>query len=355
MLFGIDEDTGTQVVGWLMPDNPAAVSRVIARMADDNHAIVDATVFRPLLKEQGLHNTGVCGFILDEANCPGLSTASDLRVLDADTNILLYRRRPLTGTVDKKFFRLETQLFRAASLDEVLQQRFHMTYPSLELAAEETIRCAIALFYTPSIYASGRVVWRVWEPLLRDRGFAAGALIRDPWHELAERLLILKLASSPNGSAISAALGPIVETTAQALRPVDIRDATALAAFLGALPDELRPVLFNPLTYQLTAPNAFDPPPNPPVPAALESLADMDAVGIRQDPGPFLDTVAALIELPEELPELAIPTSQAVLSMVQALQAMPTAAALIGWDLAIYESVSETLARVDGDVPSEAA
>jgi hypothetical protein len=63
-----------------------------------------------------------------------------------------------------------------------------MGYPGLDLFPEETIRSILALPYTQSIYASGRVFWRVWEPLLRDRGYMVGMLLRDPFHEMAERL-----------------------------------------------------------------------------------------------------------------------------------------------------------------------
>src|SRR5450755_4005031 len=185
MLFNIDEDAGGRLEGWVMPDNPAVTPRVIVRLDYQNHVVIEAFVFRPLLKEQGLHNTGVCGFVLDENNCRGLTGASKLEIYDADNNLLIYRRRPTAGLIDKKFFRLEPQLFRSVALDELFMPRFHMTYPALDLVSEETIRSILSMPFTPSIYAAGRVFWRVWEPLLRDRGYMVGVLLRDPYHELA--------------------------------------------------------------------------------------------------------------------------------------------------------------------------
>jgi hypothetical protein len=349
MLFSIDEDVGGRLEGWVMPDNPAVTPRVITHLSAAHHVVIEAFVFRPLLKEYGLHNTGICGFVLDENNCPGLTDAGELEIYDADNNLLLYRRRSSGGLIDKKFFRLEPQLFRSVALDELLSPRFHMTYTALDSLPEETTRSVLAIAFSPSIYAEGRVFWRVWEPLLRDRGFRVGMLLRDPYHELAERLLILKLANSPAGESIMDALGPMVEGAASRMRHVDLNDPSDIEAVLATPPHELRSVLYNPLTYLLTAQNVFDPPPTPATAVALDSLADMDAIGLRRDTRPFLETVSAILELPEYPQAIALPTSQTVLQLADVLRDKPTARGLIEMDLEVFETVAGTLANVCGD------
>jgi hypothetical protein len=340
MLFNIDEDVGARLEGWLNPDNPAVTPRVIVHLDAEHHVVVEAAVYRPLLKQNGLHNTGVCGFVLDENNCPGLAAASKLEIFDADNNLLLYRRRPDTSIIDKKMFRLETQLFRSAAIDDLLLTRFHMGYPALDLHPEETIRSILVLPFTQSIYASGRVFWRVWEPLLRDRGYLVGALLRDPFHEMAERLLILKLASSPQGGAIVDAVGAAVEAAAGHFRNIDLKDFAALETLLAAAPIELKAILYNPLTYQLTAQNAFDPPPRPTTAVALESLADMDAVGLRDDPAPFFEIVSAMLELPEGLSEVPLPTSNTVIQWADFLRERPAVRKLIEMDIEVYQTAA---------------
>ncbi len=262
MLFSIDEDVGARIIGWLMPDNPATTPRVIVHLSPENHVVVEAFVYRPLLKEQGLHNTGICGFVVDESNCPGLTAATNLEIIDADNNVLIYRRRQDAKLIEQKLLRLETQLFRSFSLDEELIGRFQMSYKSLELLPEETTRSVFAIPFTNSIFASGRIFWRVWEPLLRDRGFKIGILLRDPFEEMSERLLILKWASSPDAGSSASALMPVLQTCTGAVRDVDLSNEAALEALLARPSDELRALLYNPLVYQLAAPNAFDPPPN---------------------------------------------------------------------------------------------
>jgi hypothetical protein len=349
MLFSIDEDVGRRVEGWVMPDNPAVTPRVIAHLSADHHIVIEAFVFRPLLKEYGLHNTGICGFVLDENNCPNLTNASELEIYDADNNLLLYRRRSSGELIDKKFFRLEPQLFRSVALDELLSPRFHMTYAALDSLSEETTRSVLAISFSSSIYAEGRVFWRVWEPLLRDRGFQVGMLLRDPYHELAERILILKVANSSAGESIMDTLGPIVQGAASCMRDVNLNDRSDLESVLATPPHELRSVLYNPLTYLLTAQNVFDPPPTPATAVALDSLADMDAIGLRRDTGPFLETVSAILELPEYPAAIALPTSRTVLQLADVLRDEPMARSLIEMDLEVYETVARTLANVCGD------
>jgi hypothetical protein len=345
MLFSIDEDVGGRLVGWVMPDNPAVTPRIIVHLDSHNHVVIDAFVFRPLLKQRGLHNTGICGFVLDENNCRGLTSADKLEIYDGDNNLLIYRRRPNAGLIDKKFFRLEHQLFRSVSLDELLQPHFHMTYPALELLSEETIRSILSLPFTTSIYASGRVFWRVWEPLLRDRGYMVGVLLRDPYHEIAERLLILKLAGSPQGGAITDSLGPVVEAAAAHLRGVDLQDLSSLDALLAAAPVELRAILYNPLTYLLSAQNAFDPPPLPATAVALESLADMDAIGLRQDTSPFFETVSTILDLPHSLKAISLPTNTTVLQWADLLRERPVVRSQIEMDLEVYQTVANIIER----------
>jgi hypothetical protein len=345
MLFSIDEDVGGRVEGWVMPDNPAVTPRVVVHLDAEHHVAIDAFVYRPLLKQYGLHNTGVCGFVLDENNCPGLTTANKLQIFDADSHLLLYRRRPDTDIIDKKLFRLEPQLFRSGAVDDLLLTRFHMGYPALDLLPEETIRSILALPFTQSIYSSGRVFWRVWEPLLRDRGYMVGMLLRDPFHELAERLLVLKLASSSQGGGVIDAVGPVVEAAAGHLRNIDLKDFAELEALLTAAPIELRAILNNPLTHQLTAQNAFDPPPMPATAVALESLADMDAVGLRNDSAPFFEIVSAMLELPEGLSQVSLPTSNTVIQWADFLRERPTIRRLIELDLEVYRTAADIIER----------
>ncbi len=172
-----------------------------------------------------------------------------------------------------------------------------------------------------------------------------GVLLRDPYDEFAERLLILKLAGSPRGGTIAASLGPIVEAAAAHLRDVDLQNIPDLEAVLEAAPVELRAILYNPLTYLLTAQNAFDPPPAPATAVALESLADMDAVGLLQDTAPFFETVSAVLDLPKSLTAISLPTNTTVIQWANLLRDRPIVRSQIEMDLEVYRTVADILER----------
>jgi hypothetical protein len=349
MLFSIDEDLGERIIGWLMPDNPATTPRIVVHLDSGHHVAVEAFVYRPLLKEQGLHNPGICGFVADESNCPGIGAATDLEITDGENNVLIYRRRRGAGLIEKKFLRLETQLFLFFSLDEELIGRFQMPYRALELFPEETTRSIFAIPFTSSVFASGRIFWRVWEPLLRDRGFKAGILLRDPFEELSERLLILKWASTPEAASSANALMPILQTCAGDIRDVELSDGAALGALLSDPSDELRALVYNPLVYQLAAPNAFDPPPSPASAAALDSLAEIDAVGLRDDIDSFLLLVGAVLDLPHALRTSSSAPRRAVTGLAGVLREMSAAHTLIEQDLEVYAEAKRVLAPAPAD------
>ncbi len=344
MLFSIDEDTGTRIAGWVMPDNPATTPKVVVHLGPEHHVVIDAFVERPLLREQGLHNTGLCGFVVNERNCPGVTAAGHLEIKDADNHVLIYRRRNDAQVIEQKLLRVETQLFRSHGLDDALIARFQMSYKSLELLPEETTRSIFAIPFTNSVFASGRIFWRMWEPMVRDRNFKAGIVLREPFEELAERLLILKWASVSDTNSAAAVLGQTVQLCAKTFCNVNLGDLAALQDLLSRPSDELRAVLYNPIVYQLAAPNAFDPPPSPEVAATLNSLAEMDAVGLRDDPGAFLRLVGAVLDLPDQLSGVSLHTSETVLGLAEILREMSPARALIEKDLEVYAEVARVLA-----------
>ncbi len=345
MLFSIDEDSGSRIIGWVMPDNPSTTPKVVVHLDAERHIVLDAFVDRPLLREQNLHNTGICGFVLDENNCPGLTGAEHLEIKDASNQLLIYRRRLGAQIVQQKFLRIETQLPRLDRLDHELDPRFHMAYHALELLSEESIRSIFAISFSNSIYASGRIYWRLWEPLLRDRGFKAGILLRDPFEELSERLLVLKWASLSDTGSVSSILGQLTPSGARAFKSVSLGDTNAVETLLSSPPDELRALVCDPFVRQLAAPNHFDPPPQPETAAALESLAEIDVVGLREDTGSFLELLAFTLDLAHPFPSVAPPVSPTVARFADMLREMRPARALIENDLELYSEVARIVAR----------
>jgi hypothetical protein len=159
---------------------------------------------------------------------------------------------------------------------------------------------------------------------------------------MAERLLILKLSSTRQrhgGCHWSCRRGRRGH-----LRDVDLQDLAEIDALLASAPVELRTILYNPLTYLLSAPNAFDPPPVPPTAVALESLADMDAVGLRQGAAPF-SSWSRLCSNFRSLAAISLPTSSTVVQWADLLRGRPAVRSLIEMDLEVYQMVAGILQR----------
>jgi hypothetical protein len=161
---------------------------------------------------------------------------------------------------------------------------------------------------------------------------------------MSERLLILKWASSLDATSAVIDLMPALQTCAGALRGLDLADAGALDAILSRPSDELRALLYNPLVYQLAAPNAFDAPPMPETAVALDALAELDAVGLRADLRSFFDLVAAVLDLPDPLADVPLAASKTVIGFADTLRKMRSARALIEKDLEVYSEAARVLA-----------
>ena len=344
MLFSIDEDLGERIIGWLMPDNPAATPRIIVHLDREHRVAVEAFVDRPLLKEQGLHNTGICGFVADELNCPGIGAAADLKITDGENNVLIYRRHQGDDLIERKFLQTRNAVVsrfqRRRGADRPLPDAVSGVGTSAGGDDPVDFRHSVHeldLRLGPNFLA-------LWEPLLHDRGFKIGILLRDPFEEMSERLLILKWASTLEAAPSANALMPILQTCVGAVREIDFSNAAALNELLSHPSDELRALLNNPLVYQLAAPNAFDPPPSPASAAALDSLAEFDAVGLREDVDSFLALVGAVLDLPQPLPPVSLAPSKTVVGFAGALREMSAARNLIQQDLELDAEARRVLA-----------
>ena len=108
MRFFIDHDDGLSIRGWIVPDNPLAISRVVVSVEGRRVAEVSAQVTDEAFRRNGWHSTGQCTFMLTDAEVPGLAGLPRLELFDADTNVMVYRRSPAEGTVSQRVLLINT-------------------------------------------------------------------------------------------------------------------------------------------------------------------------------------------------------------------------------------------------------
>jgi hypothetical protein len=351
MRFQITQDTGSLIKGWVIPDKPSVRPRVHVYFDTQLRATVEATVQRARLKEKGVHATGIVGFVLSGKNCRGLAEARDVRIYDADSKVLIYQRRPSEQMIEGKLLRLETQMLRATPLNDVLLGRFHMGYSGIEQFSEETLASVVGLQFSDSIYATGMIYLPALEGQLRGLGYKIAVLLRDPYEELAERLLILRWAATPQGSNSSQHLGGGVSQAIAALRDADLSTPEAVGSLLGNLDEKTQRVLFNTMTRQLTCRTVDEPLDTAATAAALDALSELEVVGVRRDVRAFLDTLEAVFGPDEPFATVRLETYPSVQRLHDLLREMKSVPELIGKDLEVYTAVLAAMDAIESEVP----
>lgn len=323
-----------------MPDNPSVTPTVLVVVDGETVATVKAQILRPLLREQGLHETGVCGFVLDGRNITGLEVADDIEIYDSDTNVRIYRRRPPTAGIEAKLFRLETQVLRNAVFNEALEPLFHMAFTKLEALPEETSKSILGLPFTASNYVTGRVHFRVFDALLRDRGFKPCMVLRDPLEELAEQLLLLKWAGTRPKQALRGVLQESLLGLVETIDPDMSTEVGQLESWLMRLSTRARHPLTDPLTRLLTCLSPDDRAAPQAAADALDTLAEFAAVGFRTDMESFSLHLEGALD--SQLPRWTLPEpAERVVELAVQLGKLDIARQMLATDLEVYAVARE--------------
>jgi len=333
MLFNVEADRGNLIVGYVVPDEFEKSPTL--RISDGGAPLGEIVCReeRPGIVAAGRHATGRCGFRIDNSAVPDLATKDNLELVDADTGIVVYRRRKTTQVVEQCIFRLETHLFPLWRFDEQIEHRFRFFHKGVERHGRETAMQVFNLINATSLYLSGRLSFAAYQNLLDDR-FKCVVLMHDPFVELAERLLTLKHVAKFGDELLGPrdmiSYGPAIEFAQQ----LDQDERTLRRAF-DSMPKNVIAVLANPLTRQLSADSIDVPPPKNGVAKALGALSSFAVVGLRERPEGFLEEVEALLKLPPAtLPPL--PRFAAVEDLSAELRRLPEVELLLEDDLEIY-------------------
>lgn len=280
MQFHIDADNGTSIAGWLAPDNPAVIPR-LAISSPDHHKEVEleANVLRADLKELGLHGTGMAGFVIDDRVLPGLETLEDVEIRDAATRLLIYRRHRDSLHQPRKLFFYSLHAMPQTRLEERASQHFAQGYVAVERHSFDTLFSVINNQFAKSIFVSGRPRLLRYDQLLRDRDFLIVTLLRDPYEELAERLLFVRYASADNSPAFATQYMAGLEPLVDLVKTIDFGDKASIAGAFKSLTDSQREALSNPYVRGLAC-SLDDIPNRKHVSIALDKLAEMDLVGL---------------------------------------------------------------------------
>jgi hypothetical protein len=298
MLFSLQEDNGSTISVYVVPDSGGTIPSVRVRSNGVELTTLSANVTIAALVQAGRHATGLCGFAIDDGIIPDLAGYANLEIVEADSDILVYRRAIPDVIPDMNLFRLETHLLPLWRIDDALKSRFQYWYKRIDRFGRETSTQVFCLNNGTSSYVSGRLLYKNYEFYL-SKGIKTVAMLRDPYDELAERLILLKnigtRAEEVLGARDAITFAPVIESLAEF---AEFDDGFCKRFFKSASDDVLM-ALANPLVRQLTTSTPDEMPNHASVAAALDVLSTFDLIGLRAESGDFNAGLSELLAVPE--------------------------------------------------------
>ena len=341
MLFNVESDTGDRITGYLVPDTLSGKATIALTHEGEELLRMETWEPRPALVAAGRHESGLCGYTIDASHLPSLPQLGLLEIRDVESDVIIYRRCDASTLVHRKVFRLDTHILPLNRLDRALQGRFQFYFPSVERFGLETMH---QMFLMPSsVYVSGRVLYQSIDYYI-DQGYSSIAVLHDPYEELAERLLVLRLISKGGSDFLALRDKMALESAIAFAADLRIDSEKDLKRAFRSIDPEIANTLSDPLARLLTARLPDEIPNISSVGAALNVLSSFSVVGLRSRADLFTEAVADLLGLKEgELP--VIDRADAVVQLGQMLKACPSVERLLEHDLVLHHYVADAFEK----------
>lgn len=343
MIFSLEADVGDAVSLYVVPDSATAVSTLSVRSGGRELLSLPANEIRQAMIDAGRHQTGACGFRLDEARLPGLAGLEDLEIVETATNLLIYRRRRAEHAA-RKVFRIETHLFPLWHLDAALKPRFQYFARGVDSYGRETTTQLFLLTGVESVYLSGRILFNNYRHYIDTRRFDTIFVMHHPFEEMAERLLVLGQIKKVSVDVLGMRDAMSLEATIAFAQSLPLHDEDAMRKALYRMPAEVAQTLADPVVRQLTTRSPDEAPPGRAISTALDTLASFTVVGLRRDPATLLSAIGELTQTdPASLPPLDRFPSVAPLAL--ALKRSRVVDVLLEKDLELYYHVANAFKK----------
>jgi hypothetical protein len=344
MLFNIEIDEGTRITGYLVPDSFSGSTALRISDGRQDLLVLPCREERASLVAGGRHETGRCGFTIDETIVADLPRQDALELHDQETDLLIYRRRSPSQVTQKRVFRLETHLVPLWRLDDSIERNFQYFHKGIERHGRETATQLFLLNNASSLYLSGRLVFKTYDNCI-DETFNCVIMLRDPYMELAERLLALKLVRKLADKAQLLGVRDMI-TYAPAIdfaETIELDDKLLQRTF-STMPRGAIATLANPVTRLLAARGPDDVPTKGAIATALGTLSGFAIVGLRERQDLFLAQLADLVGVSAAILP-ALPDFSRTAQLCALLRGVPEVQVLIAQDLEIYGHVKSAIER----------
>lgn len=344
MLFSVENDNGSSIRAYVIPDSAGSAPTVRIRSGRTELAVVTATDVRPEVIASGRHATGQCGFLIDDTVISNLESYADLEIVEEKSGLLIYRRK-MPGVLDCKVFRLETHLLPLWRFDDSFKDRFQFWYKGVDRHGSETASQVFCIHNLQSAYISGRLLFSNIQFYL-SQGYRAIAMFRDPFDELAERMIVLKNVGLQATELLGARDAMTYEPVIEALSEIETFDRASCKRFFKRAGDQVFSILNNPLVRQLTSNNLDEIPTKSCISTALQVLAGFEVLGLRSDAAGYSQAVAETFELaPSSIPVMT--EFARVTELGQILRDIKDAELILEHDLELYDHTSRAFGALE--------
>jgi hypothetical protein len=342
--FNVTADAGHRITGYFVPDNFSGKSVIRVQCDESEPILFEANEVIPSLVAAGRHATGQCGFSLDDSVIANLADVRHLEIHEPETGLRIYRRRASDSVVKAKIFRLETHLKPLVRLDDAFDQTFQFFYKGIEQLGQETAAQILLLDHADSTYASGRLLIKPYEYFLDNGQFKTICVLRDPFLELAERIIVLKQFGSGESRALDARDSMMFEAAIEFAATLDFSDERQLRTAFRNMSAADAAIFSDPLVRSLTARTPDETIQDSSIASALQVLSGFAVVGLREHPDLFLESLAALLDTdPASLPPL--PESGPVIELGDILREIRSVRSIIERDIELYHQVRTALEK----------
>lgn len=341
MYFHVDEDAGSYISGWVITDNPGEIPELTIRIPNRKEVTFSANVLRPDLRDLGMHSTGQAGFIVDGRHVPDLVDLVEISLVEPDTGLTIYKRFNANQHIEHKLLLVDVSAFPQIRMLRQLMSFFTQSYPVVERLSLETVTGLISLTNIQSIFVTGNPNWPRHGEIALERGFTTAALLRDPFEELAEKLLFLSQAlKQPESVRASPTIARFVGLLPH-LEKMDLGDSKSILSCFRSMPNEIRRMIRSPMTSTFgTAPDENVQRRN--VSVALDNLAHFNVVGLRSK----FDVFCAMLNEYVGTPIAAnceLGTLPNTLDLADRLRNVGIVADLLDEDIALYSFAIEAI------------
>jgi hypothetical protein len=338
MYFAIDGDYGHSISGWIVLDNPSVIPEITIRIPNREPITLKANVLRPDLKDHGLHSTGLAGFQIDGSLIDGIDDLPQITLFEEESGLPIFRRNFHGAAVEKKILLMEVGAFPQVKLLRHMMSLFDLCYPAIERFSLETATSIVGC-QSESLIVTGRPNWQRHGGLLQEKGFLTTALLRDPFEELAERLLtIAQIKKWAVGEhPMLKQHSPLLSV----LDGIDFNDDKSILRSFRKLSPEQHNLLRSPMTSALGC-LPEEEVQRKSVGIALDNLARFDLVATREQLSEFWLMFDSMIGMPT-FADFRLETLPGVPEMRDRLRGIGLVADLLDEDVALYSFASEAV------------